>query len=433
VRPTREQPFPIEAAPGSLLERYRSVLWLNADFERQMVSFQDNKALPFHRWFKYKEAFSTTFVDYVLDIAASEGLGGAVLDPFAGIGTTLFSALVRGRAATGIEMLEPALFAMEAKLQALRTDPEAIAEGMSAIEAEDLGARADRHKPPNPFARVAITRGAFPSENERELLGFMHYCRACRLPDSVRYAIALAGMSVLEETSYTRKDGQYLRWDGRAPGRGGHFRKDVAPFKQALMRRLFEIGQDLQRPGVPELQAAASAHRMEVIRGSCLNVLPTLEDGTFGLVVTSPPYCNRYDYTRTYALELVYLGYGDAQIRQLRQELLTATVENRPKIDLRERFSSAGRGTTFRRGEEAFEQQAELQQLIGQLEMASSAGALNNTNVPRMVRNYFFEMAIVIQELSRVTRAGGLCTRRSDLGRVGPSGRFRGRAHLGAA
>ena len=51
--------------------------------------------------------------------------------------------------------------------------------------------------------------------------------------------------------------------------------------------------------------------------------------GHFDAVVTSPPYANRYDYTRTYALELAYLGYNSESLKKLRQTLLSATVENK--------------------------------------------------------------------------------------------------------
>ena len=47
--------------------------------------------------------------------------------------------------------------------------------------------------------------------------------------------------------------------------------------------------------------------------------------------MTSPPYCNRYDYTRTYALELAMLGLTQAEVSGLRQEMLSCTVENREK------------------------------------------------------------------------------------------------------
>ena len=41
----------------------------------------------------------------------------------------------------------------------------------------------------------------------------------------------------------------------------------------------------------------------ELVNGSSLELLGTLPDAAFDMVITSPPYANRYDYTRTYALE----------------------------------------------------------------------------------------------------------------------------------
>ena len=77
------------------------------------------------------------------------------------------------------------------------------------------------------------------------------------------------------------------------------------------------------------------------MRGSCLDILPTLATGSFDGLVTSPPYCNRYDYTRTYALELAMLGLGEDEIKQLRQTMLCCTVENKAKDSLESRFSLA--------------------------------------------------------------------------------------------
>jgi len=51
----------------------------------------------------------------------------------------------------------------------------------------------------------------------------------------------------------------------------------------------------------------------ELYEGSCLDVLPKIEAGSIDFILTSPPYANRYDYTRTYALELVYLGCSEEE------------------------------------------------------------------------------------------------------------------------
>lgn len=52
----------------------------------------------------------------------------------------------------------------------------------------------------------------------------------------------------------------------------------------------------------------------------------------------------------------------------------------------------------------AFEQHAELQTILAYLDDLKEAGQLNNNSIPRMVRNYFWEMTLVLFELARVLR-----------------------------
>jgi hypothetical protein len=49
---------------------------------RQLVSFQANKQRPAYRWYKYKEAFSATLVEALLDACGVNG--GSLLGPFSG-------------------------------------------------------------------------------------------------------------------------------------------------------------------------------------------------------------------------------------------------------------------------------------------------------------------------------------------------------------
>jgi len=131
--------------------------------------------------------------------------------------------------------------------------------------------------------------------------------------------------------------------------------------------------------------------------GSCLNVMPALNAEAFDAIMTSPPYCNRYDYTRTYALELALLGADEKRLTDLRQTMLSCTVENRAK-DLRAinpRWSSAL---------DAADQQPLLQAILNYLDAQKAQGLLNNAGIPRMVRGYFYEMACVIAECARVLK-----------------------------
>ena len=207
-------------------------------------------------------------------------------------------------------------------------------------------------------------------------------------------------MSVLEEVSYTRKDGQYLRWDLRCGRdlRGGMHKGSIPGFAEALARRIREILHD-----APLLAQRFRGRPPRIIEGSVLRELPRLAGGSAGLTITSPPYANRYDYTRTYALELAWLGYDRAAFGALRQDLISSTVENRSKQALLAR--EYPRPEVLAQARAAVDSQAALAEVLEALRARQAE--LSNPHVIRLVANYFFEMAVVIAELARVTRPGG--------------------------
>jgi DNA modification methylase len=216
--------------------------------------------------------------------------------------------------------------------------------------------------------------------------------------------LRFALLCVLESVSYTRKDGQYLRWDYRSERQQGRkpFNKGVIlTFNQAICRKLDEIIYDLENLNQPtELFPMEKLNGgTHLYNGSCLSIMPSLPDCDYDAIITSPPYCNRYDYTRTYALELALLGVSEDELRQLRQEMLSCTVENRVKdlIAMNSHWNAAIA---------AADQQELLQNILQYLEEQKAEGKLNNNGIPRMVRGYFYEMACVISECARVLKVG---------------------------
>jgi len=118
--------------------------------------------------------------------------------------------------------------------------------------------------------------------------------------------------------------------------------------------------------------------------------------------MTSPPYCNRYDYTRTYALELALLDVDEEKIRELRQAMMSCTVENRDKENLNDFFTE----DTYQRATQAFESQRELQTILKYLEEKKNNKELNNPGIVRMVKNYFYETALILFECARLLKSG---------------------------
>jgi len=366
-----------------------------------MVSFQANKKENGYRWFKYKEGFSAALMRYVFEMTGVKS--GLILDPFAGAGTALFTAADLGIDADGIELLPVCAEIIEVrKLIFDCTDKHALAHNINTF----IASRSWEKKGQTfSFPHLRITQGAFSQKTEYQLGRYL--CEADRFADpSVQKILRFAALCVLEEISFTRKDGQYLRWDTRSGRRNGKkpFNKGYIPrFTEAITRKLEEMMNDLinQKTLFDSINVSPSRRgKIKLYRGSCLEILPKLKASTYDALVTSPPYCNRYDYTRTYALELAMLGVNESSIKDLRQTMLSCTVENREKSNLDMLLGKE----LLKKGLAAYEEQNLLHRILVYLERCKENRLLNNDGIPRMVRNYFLEMSLVIAAAARVLK-----------------------------
>lgn len=153
--------------------------------------------------------------------------------------------------------------------------------------------------------------------------------------------LELCTLNALERISYSAKDGQYLRWDWRCPKiiAAAEMRKtgrkpccqigqgQLPPLKEVLTEELSGVIKDIEYLNNNLVDLIRNVNLLK----KCAFELPKIADGTVSAVISSPPYCNRYDYTRTYAMELAYLGMSEAGVRKLQQDLLSCTVENNLK------------------------------------------------------------------------------------------------------
>ena len=83
-------------------------------------------------------------------------------------------------------------------------------------------------------------------------------------------------------------------------------------------------------------------------------------------------------------------------------------LENQAKKSiLREQYHQNGKLDFFEHATDAFIKQQALHEVLTILYEHKTAGRLNNSNIPTMVENYFFEMNVIIHELSRTLAPGG--------------------------
>jgi DNA modification methylase len=410
--------FPNERA--KLLEKYKELIEPEYTLNRSLVSFQANKREPFYRWFKYKEGFSKRLIDYF--ISKYHPSPGHILDPFAGSGATLFAAREKGWKSTGVELLPIGEFNVKARLAAEKVTNDEMQKELSFFWKEynktfDIDTK---------IQHISITRGAFPEDNENNLNRYLTTCKKVR-NEQARILFEYAAFSVLEEISFTRKDGQYLRWDSRANRSNGNteFNKgEIYDFIRIVKSKILEIIEDISPERNFELfsveKKIVEYQNPRIIEGSSLETLPSLEKDSFDFVMTSPPYCNRYDYTRTYALELIFLNRNDEDVKNLRQAMLSCTVENKEKLDyLKNLYSGLNRVSDFNFINSLYFKHRGMNEVNFVLYKLNDQGKLNNSNIPRMVKNYFYEMLFVIYEIYRLLKTNGIVVMVNDNVRYG--------------
>ncbi|HLO84050.1 MAG TPA: site-specific DNA-methyltransferase [Nostocaceae cyanobacterium] len=389
----------IEKLDIELLNHFANKIIVKEDLNRKIVSFQANKNLSSYRWYKYKEAFSSSLIEYLLQQYHIQF--GNLLDPFAGSGTSLFAASELGLDTDGIELLPIGQEIIKSRLvlekEFTKGDFDRLIHWSKKYPWENSILKQSLNE-------LRITRGAYPEETLNDIeqyLGTLHTEN-----ERVQIALQFILLCVLESISYTRKDGQYLRWDhrsGRQQGNKPFDKGKVLNFRQAICDKLSEILNDLHtgnRQG--ELfSILTKPGKVSMFKGSSLDIMPNFQKSIYDVVITSPPYCNRYDYTRTYALELALLGIRQEEIVNLRQQMLSCTVENRPKnlLAINAQWSEVIAVT---------DQQKLLQAILQFLEKQKLEGKLNNSGIPRMIKGYFYEMACIIAECYRVMKPNAL-------------------------
>jgi DNA modification methylase len=382
-----------------LLDKYAKVMGVDVALNRRMVSFQANKSMPFYRWYKYKEGFSANLVNYYIN---KRGIGPAemILDPFAGSGATLFAASDLGIDSTGIELLPLGQKLISAKDLLINSFSQSDFDRLRFWE--DSKPWLDGNDTQD-FNVLKITKGAYPEETEALIKKYLHAIN--RENDRVKNVLLFALVCILEDISYTRKDGQYLRWDqrsGRCVNSTPFAKNKILNFDDAIIEKLDEIITDCTNNKCGDLfqDENLPKGKINIIGGSCLARLPEIPGNSAGMVITSPPYCNRYDYTRTYALELAMLGADEEGLLSLRQEMLSCTVENREKDLL-------SINNNWKDVLQYVERHHLLQSILSYLNFARQEKLLNNNGIPRMIRGYFYEMACVIHELFRIVHKNG--------------------------
>ncbi len=259
-----------------------------------------------HRWVPWIAGFSADFVNDCMDkyLGSAESADAWVLDPFAGVGTTLVEAYLRGLNVVGFEINPYAAMAVKLKLQSLKISTHDLAREIARFErfmerAENGSKREPRSQPPSGFSgRTQL----FSPKVERKVLFALDFISKVEEP-AIKDIFRLGFGSVMVSFSnYSYEPSLTRRVAVDKPN------IEDANVGLSLSAKLHLMLEDIGWIQ-GHMRSVGRKPRAKVFPKSIFSAPKVLGDAAVDLLITSPPYLNNYHYPRNTRPQLHWLGF----------------------------------------------------------------------------------------------------------------------------
>lgn len=285
---------------GNLFDVGATMPLTNASINGRSGAFIDNMALPVHRWFRYSAGFSADWVRWLIRERRDDSTSFVVLDPFAGVGTTLLACDAEHAQGWGFEAHPFVYRIAEAKLRGIQIEPstlgslfqrfaDSIPEKL-AIDSEGTSPLLTKCYTPEVLSQLFAMRDVFLAEFDK------------KTPESELLWLLLT--AILRPCSGVGT----AQWQYVLPNKN---KASVQTPLAAFQSKAVEILQDVEHA---QRNGWRPASRLLMTDARAPEGCPPLQ---VDAVVTSPPYPNNYDYADATRLEMTFWGeingWGDLQ------------------------------------------------------------------------------------------------------------------------
>jgi site-specific DNA-methyltransferase (cytosine-N4-specific) len=342
-----------------------------------------------HGLHPYKGKFYPQLARALLNVC-DVPLGGRVLDPFAGCGTTILEAALVGVRGVGLDANPLATLVSETKLRLLSYPVDKLSDRLTSLGGLP---RSDAPLPDEKY----LERW-FPPAN----LAFLRRMVAGinRLDDAVARDAALVVLSsVMREGSH--QDPNQLRVYRR---KGGEIPQLEDLFSAALAGVIQDLEAIQRVDGVAWKRAGQLGSR--VIDGDSRRLCRVLREAhvdQFDAVITSPPYANALPYVDTDRLSLRAFGLLPGGAQRVAEQRLIGNREVGTR-DLRQRERDMHRELAHAKWIPP--QLREVLHLTQEAARDETAG-FRKQRTPMLLYSYFRDMRAVLRDVAHLIRPGG--------------------------
>lgn len=277
-------------------------------------AFSENRGQPVHRWVPWVAGFSSAFVQDCFErylSKASPNKRPCVLDPFAGVGTTLLQAHINGFDTIGCEINPFAALVCKIKLNACTIEPDLLRHYLKLYRESDwLPDPAMAELRPREFRSKIPFFSPAVEEQVLQSLAFIESIAEPEVADLFRMAL---GSVMVSFSNYSYEPSLSSRPSSGKP------LVERADVRKVVSSKLAEILEDICY--LRERCRHHSRLRAEVHAGDFFAVQGAIPDNSVDLVVTSPPYMNNYHYVRNTRPQLLWLSLisSPKQLRSLEE------------------------------------------------------------------------------------------------------------------
>lgn len=323
---------------------------------RDLVSPARDKNRIRYNWYTFKHSFSKELVDkllYELDINT-----GYVLDPFCGGGTTLLACKEGGVNAIGYDIMPFSVFVSNVKTSHFNSAP--LKQDLNSFKVAKTNKR---------LPDIQIIDKAFTPSVKKAILGIRAWINTLSKRQSREFFL-LTLLSTIDRISKAVKSGGFLRLVKRK----ATYNKTIKLFLCIANKMIQDVETNPLNSNVKARAFIGDARK-----------LPTKQ--LYDAVITSPPYPNRHDYTRVYALELLTAFINSNQeLKKLRYRALRSHVEARPRFPVN-----------------GYRPPRLLEKTLSRLKTKN----LNNPRILPMLKGYFEDMYLALKEIDKSLKKDG--------------------------